>query len=71
MLACIIANTMQKEAGKNIEPFFFNNIVMKKGRGPATPFWAVRHARQISKISFDDCLHDAKRIMQKYSTVLM
>ena len=46
MLVCIIAYTMQKEAGKNIEPFFFNNLVMKKGRGHATPFWAVRHVRQ-------------------------
>ena len=46
MLGCIIAYTIQKEAGKNIEPFFFNDHVMKKGRGPATPFWAVQHARQ-------------------------
>ena len=46
MLVCIIAYTMQEEAGKNIELFFFNNLVIKKGRGPATPLWAVRHARQ-------------------------
>ena len=46
MLVSIIAYTMQNEAGKPIEPFFFNNLVMKKGRGHATPFWAVRHARQ-------------------------
>ena len=45
MLVSTIAYTMQKEAGKNIGPSFFNNLVWTRGRGPATPFWAVRHAR--------------------------
>jgi hypothetical protein len=37
------AYTMEKELRQNIKPFSRNHFVTKKGRGPATPFWAVRY----------------------------
>jgi hypothetical protein len=43
--------------------------IPKKGRGPATPFGESDMLEKYLKIILDHYLLDAKRIMQKYSTV--